>query len=80
MLILTRKIDEEIVINSDIKLRILTIANNKIKIGIEAPKDIKILRGELFELIKSETLEALNKSSENIKNVSNFKVNKLNSF
>jgi len=78
MLILTRKIDEEIIINSDIKLKILGITNNKIKIGIKAPNDIKILRGELFELIKSETLEALNKSSENIKNVSNFKVNKLN--
>ncbi|GBD88111.1 hypothetical protein BMS3Abin03_02045 [bacterium BMS3Abin03] len=77
MLILTRKLEEEIVLNSDIRIKILASGDNQVKIGIEAPKNVIILRGELFDKIKEEMEEVIQKSTEAIVNVSNFKVNKL---
>ena len=52
MLILTRKVDEEIIINSEIVVKILSISEGHIKIGISAPKDVDIFRGEIYEQVK----------------------------
>ena len=56
MLILTRKVNEEIIINSDIRIKILSISENQIKIGISAPENMEILRGEIFERVKQITI------------------------
>jgi carbon storage regulator len=58
MLVLTRKINEEIKIGSDITIKIITTSDNQVKIGFEAPKNIQILRGEIYEKIKESTIEA----------------------
>jgi carbon storage regulator len=47
MLILSRKIGEQIRIASDIVVVVKAIQGDRIKIGIEAPKTIRVLRGEL---------------------------------
>ena len=47
MLVLTRKLGEEILIGDDIKLIVSRIAGNRVTIGIKAPGDVTILRGEL---------------------------------
>lgn len=47
MLILTRKIDQNIIINSDIIVRILGVERDRVKLGIDAPKNISVLREEL---------------------------------
>jgi len=47
MLVLTRKLGEEILIGDDIKLIVSRIAGNRVTIGINAPGDVTILRGEL---------------------------------
>ena len=47
MLVLTRKMDEQIVIGDQIKLTVLRVRGNTVRIGIEAPRDIRIVRGEL---------------------------------
>ena len=47
MLILTRKTQESIIIGDDIEVIVLGVQGGQVKIGIEAPKDIKILRDEL---------------------------------
>ena len=47
MLVLSRKVDDTIIIGDNIKIQVMKIKGNKIRIGIEAPSDLKILRGEL---------------------------------
>ncbi|KLU05355.1 Carbon storage regulator [Rhodopirellula islandica] len=47
MLVLTRKIDEQIVIGDNIKITVIKVRNNQVRLGISAPRDIRVLRGEL---------------------------------
>jgi carbon storage regulator CsrA len=49
MLILTRKIDQGIVISGNILVRVLGVERDRVKIGISAPEDITVLRQELLE-------------------------------
>lgn len=59
MLILTRKKDEGIVFGDNIKLYILGIEDSKVKIGIDAPKNVVVLRTEVYERVESSNKEAL---------------------
>lgn len=52
MLIFTRKLEESIIINDNIKITVIDICENRIKIGIEAPKDIPVHRTEVYSKIK----------------------------
>ena len=47
MLVLSRKENQEIVIGEDVVIRVTKINGNRVSIAIEAPRDIKILRGEI---------------------------------
>lgn len=47
MLVLTRKSQEQIRISDNIVLTVLRVSGNAVRIGIEAPRDVRILRGEL---------------------------------
>ncbi|MFA5524914.1 MAG: carbon storage regulator CsrA [Tissierellales bacterium] len=58
MLILTRKINESIVINDNIEIIITGIEDGKVKLGIKAPKDIEIHRKEIYENIMAENKDA----------------------
>jgi carbon storage regulator len=48
MLVLTRKLREQICIGGDIKITVLKIQGQTVRIGIEAPEDVRIRRGELL--------------------------------
>ena len=48
MLILERKSRESIIINDNIEVKVISIRGNKVIIGINAPKDVKIFRDELY--------------------------------
>ncbi|UUV25131.1 MULTISPECIES: carbon storage regulator CsrA [Lysinibacillus] len=60
MLVLSRKKDESIMINNDIEIKILSIDGEQIKIGIVAPKNVKVHRSEIFEAIQAENHASLN--------------------
>ncbi|MGN0605725.1 MAG: carbon storage regulator CsrA [Oscillospiraceae bacterium] len=53
MLVLSRKSGESLWINDNIEVRIVEVSNDKVKIGITAPKDVKILRSELCMTMES---------------------------
>ncbi|MBE6852063.1 MAG: carbon storage regulator CsrA [Ruminococcus sp.] len=53
MLILSRKAGETICINDDIEIKIIEVSGDKVRLGIEAPKDVKVLRSELRQTMES---------------------------
>ncbi|CAM3349320.1 carbon storage regulator CsrA [Paenibacillus lupini] len=59
MLVLSRKIDESIMIGGNIEVVVLGVEGDNVKIGIRAPKDIEILRKELYANIQSSNREAV---------------------
>ena len=63
MLVLTRRLGEAITIGDNVKLIVVEIDGNQVKLGIEAPREIEIYREELFKKIKGTTFEA-SKSAE----------------
>ena len=58
MLILTRKTDQGIVIQHDIVVRVLAIDGDRVKLGIDAPRSIGVLREELCAAVRDENREA----------------------
>lgn len=49
MLVLTRKEDESIIIGSDIRVMVIQVQGKYVRLGIEAPKNVKILREEVHD-------------------------------
>lgn len=47
MLVLTRKANEQILIGDDIKITLVRVRGNSVRVGIEAPRDVRVVRGEL---------------------------------
>ena len=56
MLILTRRVDETVMIGQDFTVTVLRVKGNQVRLGIGAPKDVVIHREEIFERIKAEVL------------------------
>ena len=59
MLVLSRKENETIKIGDNIEIRILEVKGDTVRIGIEAPKSVEILRGELIDSISETNTEAI---------------------
>ena len=79
MLILSRKEDQKIRIGNDIIINVISISEGNVKIGIEANKNIKIFREEIYNSIKNHTVQAVDNVSEltSLK-IKNMKLNKVN--
>ena len=69
MLALTRKKDEGIIINGNIKIKILEIQDGKVKVGITAPKEVTIHREEVYLEIKENNKEALDIEEKDVVNL-----------
>ena len=50
MLVLTRKLNEEIVIGNDIRITIVEVAPGRVKLGISAPRHVRVDRAEIHEM------------------------------
>jgi carbon storage regulator len=59
MLVLSRKKDESIVINNDITIVVVEIRGDKVRLGVEAPKEVPVHRREVFEaIVRGEPVDA----------------------
>jgi len=58
VLILARRLNEKIVIGDDICVSVVDIRGDQVKLGIEAPKTVKVYRQEVYDAIQSENVEA----------------------
>ena len=59
MLILSRKVNEKIMIGDDISVSIIEIRGDQVRIGVDAPKTVKVFRQEVFDAIRAENKAAL---------------------
>lgn len=48
MLVLTREVDQDIVIGGDVRIRVLRVNGGRVRIGIDAPRSVRVTRGELL--------------------------------
>jgi carbon storage regulator len=55
MLVLSRKKNESIIINDNITVTVIEIRGDKVRLGIEAPKDITVHRREVYEAIQNQS-------------------------
>ena len=69
MLILTRKLNESIYIGDDVTITIIGIDGDRVRIGIDAPKDLKILRSELVENTLAANKASLDLTPDLIKSI-----------
>jgi len=60
LLVLTRRIQETLIIGDDIKITVLGISRGQIRIGIDAPPEVSIHREEIYNRIKRENEDATN--------------------
>jgi len=55
MLVLSRKKNESIIINDNITVIVIEIRGDKVRLGIEAPKDVTVHRREVYEAIQNQS-------------------------
>lgn len=69
MLVITRKKDESILIGDNIEVKIIKIDDGSVKIAINAPKEVVILRGELYNEVEEENKNAVVFEKSILKNI-----------
>ena len=63
MLVLSRKKNESIIINNDITIVVVEIRGDKVRLGVDAPKEVPVHRREVFDAIKRGEAEQKNTTS-----------------
>ena len=64
MLILSRKIDEKIMIGDNISVSVIEIRGDQVRIGVDAPKSVKVFRREVYDAILAENKAAAESKPE----------------
>ena len=59
MLVLTRRKDEEILINDNISIKVLSVKGNRVRIGVVAPDDVQVNRAEIQKLLSDFEVESV---------------------
>lgn len=67
MLVLTRKKGESIMIGDTIEVKIIAVEGDQVKLGIDAPRSVKVHRSEVYKAIQEENKAALNASIDLLK-------------
>lgn len=66
MLVLTRKSNQSIMIGDEIEVSVLAIMGEKVRIGIQAPRDVPVFRKEVYLEIQQENLAAGERAKEEV--------------
>ena len=69
MLVLTRKANQSITLGDNIKLTVLSIENDRVSIGIDAPREIRVFRSELLEGTRASNVESFTSQYIPTKNI-----------
>lgn len=77
MLVLTRKLNERIIIDEQIEIIVLDIKDGQIKLGIKAPRDVSIHREEVYDEIRSENRKAQTNNRKNLSSAADVLKNNL---
>ncbi|MCL2102694.1 MAG: carbon storage regulator CsrA [Syntrophorhabdaceae bacterium] len=64
MLVLTRKSEESFLLGDDIQVTVLSIRGNQVQLGVKAPSNVRIYRGEVYDKIKAENISSACLSTE----------------
>ncbi len=66
MLILTRKVNETLIIGDDVNVTVLGVKGNQVRLGIEAPKEVSVHREEIYLRIQQEKKMAADAQAEEV--------------
>lgn len=69
MLVISRKIGESVLIGDNVEVTIVQVDNGNVRIAIKAPKEIVILRKELYAEVENENLNAVSNDNKMIKSI-----------
>jgi carbon storage regulator len=64
MLVLSRKTEQSIKLGPDITITVLAVDGDRVKLGVQAPRDVSVLRQELFEQVQAANAAASTSSAE----------------
>ena len=64
MLVLTRKANQSIMIGDSIEVSVLSVLGEKVRLGIQAPRDVPVFRKEVFLEIQAQNVEAAGSSMD----------------
>ena len=70
MLVLTRKLGESIVIGNNVRITVLDLQGKQIRLGIDAPPEISVHRGEVYERIEAENRAAAQTGESSLQHLS----------
>ena len=71
MLVLSRKPNESIIIDGNVTVSVLRVDNDNVRIGIEAPLEIPVMRKEIYEAIKTNNEQAAGSAKLKVKKLIN---------
>ncbi|SVB50421.1 uncharacterized protein METZ01_LOCUS203275 [marine metagenome] len=71
MLVLSRKTNESIIIDGNVTVSVLRVDNDNVRIGVEAPLEIPVMRKEIYEEIKSNNEQAAGSAKQRVKQLVN---------
>ena len=65
MLVLSRRAGESVTIGNDIVVKVVSVSGNQIRLGIVAPREVRVLREEIFNAMQEENRAAANAPDSN---------------
>ncbi len=71
MLVLSRKLNESIIIDGNVTVSVLRVDNDNVRIGVDAPLEIPVMRKEIYEEIKSNNEQAAGSAKHRVKQLVN---------